>query len=67
MNGFQVVEIGAPGTVIRVGQGVARTWRARPDSTGELRWLCIRAGGTELPRLPDDSSRLPEKAMPWAD
>ncbi|MFJ6531200.1 cupin domain-containing protein [Microbacterium sp. NPDC091662] len=61
-----VVEVG-PGTVIRVGQGVARTWRARPDSPGELRWLCLRAGGEELPHLPDDSSRLPERPMPWSD
>jgi len=62
----EVVEVG-PGTVIRVGQGVARTWRALPGSGGELRWLCIRAGGEELPRLPDDSRRLPERPMPWAD
>jgi mannose-6-phosphate isomerase-like protein (cupin superfamily) len=59
-----VVEIG-PGTVIRVAQGVARTWRSHPDSRGELRWLCIRAGGGELPHLPDDSSRLPDRPMPW--
>lgn len=62
----QVVEVG-PGTVIRVGQGIARTWRCRPDSPGELRWLCIRAGGEELPHLPDDSRRLPERPMPWSE
>lgn len=60
-----VVEVG-PGTVVRVGQGVARTWRARPDGPGELRWLCLRAGGEALPHLPDDSSRLPERSMPWS-
>lgn len=54
------------GSVVRVGPGVWRTWRARPDSTGQLRWLCIRAGGEQLPDLPDDSSRNPEKPMPWA-
>ena len=59
-----VVEVGA-GTVVRVGQGVARTWRALPSSGGQLRWLCIRAGGGELPHLPDDSARLPERPMPW--
>jgi mannose-6-phosphate isomerase-like protein (cupin superfamily) len=59
-----VVEVG-PGTVVRVGQGVWRTWRCRPDSAGELRWLCIRAGGTALPRLPDDSRRDPERGAPW--
>ena len=62
--GDEVVEVG-PGSVVRVGQDVARTWRCRPDSEGELRWLCIRAGGTELPHLPDDSARLPERPMPW--
>ena len=63
--GDDVVEV-EPGTVVRVGQGVPRTWRARPDSPGELRWLCIRAGGEALPHLPDDSARLPELPMPWA-
>ncbi|MFJ4164728.1 cupin domain-containing protein [Microbacterium sp. NPDC089698] len=62
--GDDVVEVG-PGSVVRVGQGVPRTWRARPDSPGELRWLCIRAGGESLPHLPDDSARLPERPMPW--
>ena len=60
-----VVEVEA-GTVIRVGQGVWRTWRARPDSDGELRWLCIRAGGEQLPHLPDDSERAEGRPMPWA-
>lgn len=53
------------GTVVRVGQGVWRTWRARPDSPGELRWLCIRAGGEALPHFPDDSRRDPDRPMPW--
>jgi mannose-6-phosphate isomerase-like protein (cupin superfamily) len=60
----EIVQVRA-GSVVRVGQGVARTWRARPDSPGELRWLCIRAGGEELPEMPDDSSRLPDRPMPW--
>ncbi|MBS1905959.1 MAG: cupin domain-containing protein [Actinobacteria bacterium] len=62
--GDEVVEVG-PGTVVRVRQDVPRTWRALPDSAGELRWLCIRAGGEALPHLPDDSARLPERPMPW--
>lgn len=53
------------GSVVRVGQGVWRTWRAVPDSPGQLRWLCIRSGGEQLPATPNDSSRNPEKAMPW--
>jgi mannose-6-phosphate isomerase-like protein (cupin superfamily) len=61
-----VVEVEA-GTVIRVGQNVWRTWRARPDSDGELRWLCIRAGGEQLPHLPDDATRAPDRPMPWTN
>lgn len=55
----------AAGTVVRVGQGVLRTWRALPESESELRWLCIRAGGSTLPHFPDDSSRAPGRPMPW--
>ena len=62
----EIVDV-APGTVVRVGQGVWRTWRALPDSPGELRWLCIRAGGEELPHLPSDSTRDEARAMPWGD
>jgi len=53
------------GSVVRVGQDVLRTWRAKPDSSGQLRWLCIRAGGSELPHFPDDARRDNEKPMPW--
>ncbi|MCM3657902.1 cupin domain-containing protein [Agromyces mediolanus] len=60
----EVVDVG-PGSVVRVGQGVWRTWRAHPDSAGELRWLCIRGGGEPLPRLPDDSRRDPDRPSPW--
>ncbi|WP_309067084.1 cupin domain-containing protein [Microbacterium sp.] len=60
------VDVG-PGTVVRVGHGVWRTWRARPDSPGELRWLCIRAGGERLPHLPDDGTRDTERPMPWTN
>ncbi|OJU41900.1 MAG: hypothetical protein BGN97_06015 [Microbacterium sp. 69-10] len=59
-----VVDV-AEGTVVRVSQGVWRTWRALPDSPGELRWLCIRAGGEHLPHMPDDSRRDPDRPMPW--
>jgi mannose-6-phosphate isomerase-like protein (cupin superfamily) len=59
-----VVEVG-PGSVVRVGQDVWRTWRALPNSSTELRWLCIRAGGTELPHSPDDGTRDTDRPMPW--
>ncbi len=61
-----VVQVG-PGTVVRVGQGVLRTWRALPDGETELRWLCIRAGGTPLLSFPDDSRRALGRPMPWSD
>ena len=59
-----VVDVQA-GSVVRVGQGVWRTWRALPESPDELRWLCIRAGGEQLPHMPDDSRRGPDRLMPW--
>ena len=59
-----LVDVG-PGTVVRVGQDVWRTWRCAPDSPTQLRWLCIRAGGTELPEFPDDSTRAEDRPSPW--
>lgn len=63
-GGPAVVEVG-PGTVVRVGQHVWRTWRCDPDATEPLRWLCIRAGGETLPALPDDAARAEGRPMPW--
>lgn len=60
----EVVDVKA-GSVVRVGQGVWRTWRCAPDAGEQLRWLCIRAGGEELPAFPDDSERGADRAMPW--
>jgi uncharacterized cupin superfamily protein len=60
----EVVEV-SPGTAIRVGQGVARTWRCLPDSDVKLRWLCIRGDGGALPHMPDDSTRNDARPMPW--
>ncbi|CAN5381222.1 hypothetical protein BH11ACT3_BH11ACT3_15890 [soil metagenome] len=60
----EVVDVAA-GSVVRVGQGVWRTWRALPESPGQLRWLCIRAGGEELPQLPSDSTRDEARPSPW--
>ena len=59
-----VIEVKA-GSLVRVGQGVMRTWRARPDSDGQLRWLCIRAGGTPLPQYPTDGVRDNDRPLPW--
>ena len=60
-----VVPVG-PGSVVRVGQGVARTWRALPDTPEPLTWLCVRAGGDgEIAHMPSDASRHPELPSPW--
>ncbi|RZU65862.1 cupin domain [Microterricola gilva] len=59
-----VVDVKA-GSVVRVGQGVWRTWRCAPDAAEQLRWLCIRAGGEELPALPNDSERATDRPLPW--
>ena len=58
-----VVQPVKPGTVVRVGQGVMRSWRATPDTPEPLTWLCIRAGGTELEHFPSDSTR--DNDRPW--
>lgn len=59
----EVIEV-VPGTIVRVGQGVWRTWRVHPESTDLLRWLCIRSGGEALPYFPEDSSHV-HRPMPW--
>jgi mannose-6-phosphate isomerase-like protein (cupin superfamily) len=59
-----LVDVSA-GCVVRVGQNVMRTWRAKPESTEQLQWLCIRAGGTELPDFPNDAKRDNDRPMPW--
>lgn len=59
-----VVDVG-PGTAIRVGQGVMRTWRCVPESAEALRWLCIRGDGGPLPHHPDDAHRITDIPMPW--
>jgi len=61
----EVVDVG-PGTAIRVGQGVWRTWRCLPESAEGLRWLCIRAGGEALEKLPTDAERDEERPSPWS-
>lgn len=60
----EVVDVSA-GSSVRVGQGVMRTWRAKPESNGQLQWLCIRAGGSELPKFPYDARRDNDRPMPW--
>ncbi len=59
-----IVDVG-PGSVVRVGQGVWRTWRSLPDSPGQLRWLCIRAGGGQIAHMPNDSQRDADRPAPW--
>lgn len=59
-----VVPVG-PGTVIRVGQGVWRTWGCAADSAVNLRWLTIRGDGGALPHLPDDAVRDDARPMPF--
>lgn len=60
----QVIPVQA-GSAVRVGQGVLRTWRCTPNSTTSLKWLCIRAGGSELTAIPTDAERDTDTPMPW--
>ena len=59
-----IVDVTA-GSVVRVGQDVWRTWRALPESDGQLRWICIRAGAQELTSYPHDATRDHERPSPW--
>ena len=59
-----VVDVSA-GTVIHVPTGVMRTWRCRPDSPTQLRWLCIRAGKGPLEAIPTDATPIRDIPMPW--
>jgi mannose-6-phosphate isomerase-like protein (cupin superfamily) len=54
-----------PGTAVRVGQGVMRTWRALPTSPVPMRWICIRAGGAKLAEIPRDAAPLRDRPLPW--
>lgn len=60
----QIIDVEA-GTIVRVGLNVARTWRAKKESPGQLQYLCIRAGGSRLPYMPDDAERDTATASPW--
>jgi mannose-6-phosphate isomerase-like protein (cupin superfamily) len=59
-----LVEVSA-GSVVRVSPGTWRTWRATPGGSGQLQWLCIRAGSTELAHFPDDATKDVERPMLW--
>ncbi len=54
-----------PGSVLRVGQNVLRTWRCHPDSVGPMRWICVRAGGAKLADIPPDAKPITDKPFPW--
>ncbi len=62
----EIVDVG-PGTAVRVGQGVWRTWRCVPDSPEQLRWVCVRAGGRPLldEVITGDVTRDAERPSPW--
>jgi mannose-6-phosphate isomerase-like protein (cupin superfamily) len=62
--GDEVLDV-SPGTIVQVGTGVMRTWRCKPDSPTQLRWLCIRAGQVPLPAIPDDAEAITDIPMPW--
>ncbi|HEX7589906.1 MAG TPA: hypothetical protein VF362_02895, partial [Demequinaceae bacterium] len=63
--GDKVYPVG-PGTAIRVGQGVMRSWYCLPESPAPLAWLCVRAGGAPLSAIPSDAEPLRDVRLPWA-
>jgi hypothetical protein len=54
MSDYQVTQIGAPDR-----------WRDHFGGFDESRSRDIRAGGEQLPHLPNDSSRAFGRPMPW--
>ncbi len=63
--GDKVYPVG-PGTAIRVGQGVMRSWYCAPGSPASLAWLCIRAGAGPIEANPSDASPLRDVPLPWS-
>ena len=59
-----VVDVTA-GTVVHVATGVMRTWRCKPESMTQLKWLCLRAGTEPLEAVPSDAVPIREIPMPW--
>ena len=46
----EIIDVAA-GTVVLVEPGVMRTWRCKPESPTNLKWICIRAGQDPLPQV----------------
>ena len=61
---YDCVDVTA-GTIVRVSPDTWIKWRCDPNSTEELRWFCVRAGGMELPDSPNDATKDVERPMPW--
>lgn len=59
-----IIDVSA-GSVVLVQPGVLRTWRCKPESNTNLKWLCIRAGQHPLPAIPDDAEPLWGLELPW--
>lgn len=54
-----------PGTAVRVGQNVMRSWRALPTSPTALKWICIRGGDVPLDKIGQDAYPITDKPYPW--
>ena len=61
----EVVDVEA-GTTVRVSPGTWGTWRCLPDSPEQLRFIVMRAGGGDLPRVGHDATMDKERPLPWA-
>ena len=60
-----VVDVEA-GSVVRVSPGTWSSWRCMPDSPEQMRFLVVRAGGEQLPRIGHDATIDRERPLPWA-
>ena len=54
-----------PGTAVRVGTNVMRSWRALPTSPTSLKWICVRGGDVPLSQVGADAYPITDKPYPW--
>ena len=58
------VEVAA-GSIVRVSPETWIKWRCDPNSTEELRWLCVRAGGMALADAAGDATVEVDRPDVW--
>ena len=53
------------GTIVKVGTNAMHHLHANADSSGPLKWLCVRGGGMPLAEVGRDATLDQERPAPW--